>query len=114
MTMLVDHGVLGGIFYFALLFWIFGAIRTLRVRLRGKTDFYAFMLPAVGGVLAATVVGDLFVQYPKLEVRIWFISLLMIMLHHTELKYGTEEAAAVKPRPAPARMSARVSRRPSG
>jgi O-antigen ligase len=114
MTMLVDHGVLGGIFYFALLFWTFGAVQTLRKRLRGKTDFYAFMLPAVAGVLAATFVGDLFVQYPKLEVRIWFISLLMIMLHHTELKYGKEIPAATSPRPVVTRRPARVSQRTTG
>lgn len=96
MTMLVDHGIVGGALYLAMLIWMVRSVRKLAARLRGRTDLFAMALPAVGGVLAAITVGDLFVQYPKLEVRIWFISLLMVMLHLTEQKQEQPALARAK------------------
>lgn len=83
MTMLVDHGVPGGIMYVALLMWIAKSILKLRRRLRNEEGLLATLLPAVAAVLGAITVADLFVQYPKLEARVWFISVVIVMLHLT-------------------------------
>ena len=84
LTMLVDHGVPGAVFYVSMLVWVFRRLRDLFKLSRPTNDaggsVFA-LLPAVAAVFAAITVGDLFVQYPKLEVRIWFISVLLIMLH---------------------------------
>lgn len=83
MTMLVDHGIFGGAFYIAMLFWIFWKLRIVASRLSGDDGFLAAVLPAVGAVLGAIIVGDLFVQYPKFEARFWFVSILMVLLQLT-------------------------------
>jgi len=81
MTMLVDHGLVGGAFYVALLAWIFRSIRTVFGRIRRSDGFIATAVPAVAAVFAAITVGDMFAQYPKFEARIWFMSLVIVLLH---------------------------------
>jgi len=80
MTMLVDHGIPGGIAYVAMTFWALFSLRKLRRAWRGRDDFPAQILPAVAGGLIAITVGDLFVQYPKLEIRFWLLTIIMCML----------------------------------
>ena len=98
MSMLVNHGVPGGILYLLLLVWIY---RTLRRAARysaassGDTEgerFAAVILPALAAVMVAIVVGDLFVEYPKLEARVWFVALLISYVHLRELDSVREEA----------------------
>ena len=95
MTMLVDHGVFGVILYLALLMWIARTILILRRRLKDEDGFLASMLPGIAAVLGAIIVADQFVQYPKLEARVWFVSLLIVMLHLTA---DREPAARKAPR----------------
>lgn len=83
MTMLVDHGIPGGLFYIAMLAWIYRSLRVVSRRLRGESGFLATVLPAVAAVLGAITVGDLFAQFPKFEARIWFVTLLIVLLHLT-------------------------------
>jgi hypothetical protein len=87
MTMLVDHGVLGGTAYVAMTIWILVTLRRLRRACRASDDFLAQILPAVAGSLLAITVGDLFVQYPKLEIRFWLITVLMAM---SSMVYGRQ------------------------
>ena len=47
MTMLVDQGILGGVFYVAMLLWVLKSLRTLGRVLRGDASFLASVLPAV-------------------------------------------------------------------
>lgn len=93
MTMLVDHGVFGVVFYVALLIWIARTILILRRRLKNEDGFLASMLPAFAAVLGAITIADQFVQYPKLEVRVWFVSLLIVMLHLTTDRQQTQQPA---------------------
>jgi hypothetical protein len=53
-------------------------------RLRSDTGLIARTLPAVVAVLVAITIGDFFVDYVKLEVRIWFIAILLLMLNMTQ------------------------------
>lgn len=99
MSMLVDHGVPGGVFYLLLLAWTYIALRraaryTARAR-RETVDerFAAVILPALAAVMAAIVVGDLFVEYPKLEARVWFIGLLISFVHLQSKNVLVEEAS---------------------
>lgn len=97
MTMLVDHGIPGVIFYFAMLYWVGRSTLLLAKRLRGGEGFYSALLPGLAAVFTAITVGDVFVQYPKLEVRIWFIGLLAVMLQLTSV---AQSAPARLTRPA--------------
>lgn len=84
MTMLVEHGVPGGLFYAAMLWWSAWTVTKLYGRLKDDNGFYAQALPGIAAVLAAIVVGELFVDYVKLEVRFWFMALLLVILTRTE------------------------------
>lgn len=79
MSLLVEQGLPGAIFYFAYLFWLYRSIIRLRRTLISRQDFLATLLPAVTAVLCAVTLGDMFVDYAKSEVRIWFVALLMVM-----------------------------------
>lgn len=80
MTMLVDHGIPGAAAYLLMVAWILRSLARLRRDCRNRDDFLVQLLPAVAGSLIAITVGDLFVQYPKLEVRFWLLTVLMSML----------------------------------
>jgi O-antigen ligase len=82
LTMLVDHGIPGAVFYIAMLVWAIRQLRELH-KLSTSTDdvdrSMVLLLPAVAAVFASITIGDLFVQYPKLEVRVWFAAILLLM-----------------------------------
>lgn len=84
MTMLVDHGVVGAALYVMMLLWILRSLLVIRHRLKGSDDFVATLLPAIAAVFGAITIGDMFAQYPKFEARIWFLSLLMVLLNLTK------------------------------
>ena len=77
MTMLVDHGIPGAALYIALLFWIYKKLKALAPQARSMTGFPATFFATVAGVMVAITIGDLFSQFPLLEARIWFVSLLI-------------------------------------
>jgi O-antigen ligase len=80
LSMLVDHGIPGGLAYASLLGWVLLAARRLR-RTLGKQDTVAALyVPAVAGSLLAMFVGDMFVPFVRYEVRYWFIALLLVLL----------------------------------
>jgi len=84
MTMLVDHGIVGVTFYVAMLVWLVRSLLVMRQRVAGRSDFSSLVLPAIAGVVFAITVGDMFAQYPKFEARIWFVSVVLVLLHFTE------------------------------
>jgi O-antigen ligase len=90
MTMLVDHGVPGGLLYVALLWWIWQTTKRIAPYARGSTAIPSVFFPGIAGVMAAIVVADLFDQFLLLEVRIWFVSLLISYAHL--LKLDSENA----------------------
>lgn len=93
MTMLVDHGIPGGTLYLLLLAWMIATLRKSARYVRGSDGFPAAVLPALAAGMAAITVGDLFVQYPKLEARVWFVCLLISFVH-----LCAKDAAAVPAR----------------
>jgi hypothetical protein len=92
MSLLVEQGVIGALMYFALAIWtafkVFSVARVVR-KTEGLLSSY---FPAIAGVVVITIVGDLFVDYLKLEVRIWFIALLLIVE-----RMARAEISAAKP-----------------
>jgi len=80
MTMLVDHGIPGAAFYGLMVYWLFQCFRTLKGQRSAENKFAGTVLPAVVASLVAITIGDMFVQYPKLEARFWFVSLLLVLM----------------------------------
>lgn len=95
MTLLVEQGVFGALLYVATTAWLIVSIRRVWRRIKGQQTALASLLPAVVSVLAAITVGDLFVDFLKFEIRIWFISLLMIFIGIT--KRESEGSTAAPP-----------------
>jgi O-antigen ligase len=79
-TMLVEHGVPGAMFYVAMLLWTLKAVWKLARTYRTDTGFMTAVFPGVVAVLGGIVVGDMFVSYARFEIRFWFLALLMAML----------------------------------
>jgi O-antigen ligase len=80
MTMLVEHGIPGALFYLSMLLWIFKNVMSMSRVYSKQTGFLPMAFPAIGAAFAAITVGDMFVTYAKLEVRIWFLAILMAMI----------------------------------
>jgi hypothetical protein len=108
LSMLVDHGIPGGIGYMALLGWIVVAATRLHRKLRGASGTIALVLPAVAGSLLAMFVGDMFVPYVRYEVRFWFVAVLLALV-----RLSNEALQSPEPiHPAPAAVDT-DQRRPS-
>lgn len=80
MSLLVEQGLPGVFLYGAMISWIFRSARKLKQRFRDSGSFLAEVYPAVAASLGAICLGDLFVDYLKAEVRIWFIAILMVLV----------------------------------
>lgn len=108
MTMVVDHGVVGIAIYLAMLWWIWrNGVLALR-RLKGEDGFLATVAPGVVAVLAAICVADMFAQYPKFEARLWFICVMMVVVHlaRDRTALAVQPAAAAKEQARPAALQA--------
>lgn len=77
LTMLVDHGIPGAALYIALLVWTYRKLKALAPQAQSMSGFPAIAFPAVAGVMVAITIADLFSQFPLLEVRVWFVSLVI-------------------------------------
>lgn len=94
LTMLVEHGIPGIILYALMTVWIVKSMLTLARRLKDKEGFLPTLVPGLAAALAAVMVGDLFVDYLKLEVRFWLIAVLMVCLDMSRIE---EPSARVGP-----------------
>jgi hypothetical protein len=92
LTMLVEQGIPGAILYLGMAMWIVSFLRSASRPLATSPSEARLLIPAVAGSLVAILVGDLFVQYPKFEIRFWFLTLGMVLL-------GMVTARIVAPQP---------------
>lgn len=81
MTMLVEHGIPGALFYIVMLLWEYMSLRKLAITFKQDSSFMPTLFPAVAAVLAGITVGDMFVSYAKFEIRVWYLAILMAMLN---------------------------------
>jgi hypothetical protein len=97
MSMLVEQGVLGALFYVSMVLWAgFKVLAVARLVKNTQGDLPAYFSAISAGVIIM-IVGDLFVDYLKLEVRIWFIALLLIVarMARAELSAAQPVSSAV-------------------
>ena len=81
MTLLVEQGVPGGIFYGVMLAWAIIVLRQIYRSSRDENGVTAKVLPAIAAALAAVFVGDMFVDLLKHEVRIWLIAIVLVLFN---------------------------------
>jgi len=80
MSLLVEQGIPGALFYILMLIWIARLTFRLRRRMRCSSGLLPIVYAAVVAILGAITVGDLFVDYLKFEARFWFVGLLMVLV----------------------------------
>jgi O-antigen ligase len=80
MSLLVEQGIPGALFYVAMLYWMNTSLQKLWRRYKSVENEEASLFPAVFGVLAAVTAGDLFVDFLRFEIRFWFIVIVMLLL----------------------------------
>jgi len=94
LTMLVEHGIPGAVLYVAMVLWILATLRSMAKSRPGSSDSsVTLLIPAVAGSLVAIIVADLFVQYPKFEVRFWFLTLGMVLMGMVTARSAVPESA---------------------
>jgi O-antigen ligase len=84
MSLLVEQGVPGVLFYFVLLIWTARNVFRLRRPMREASALTAALYAGTAAALGAITVGDMFVDYLKFEARFWFIGLLMVLVKFQE------------------------------
>ncbi len=101
MTMLVSFGIPGAIFYLSLLAWLYKSLKRLAPHVRFRDGLPATFFPALVGVVVAVTVGDQFSQFPMLEVRIWYVSLLIAYTQLLMRDVKSTSSAVVADQPDP-------------
>jgi O-antigen ligase len=96
MTLLVEQGIPGVAFYAALLIWLVTTAAKIRRLMSGSKSFSATALAAVAASLVAITIGDLFVDYLKFEIRIWFLALLSLLLCRSSRLESAEVSVGLK------------------
>lgn len=97
MTLLVEQGVPGAAFYIAMLLWMWVAFHRLWRGFSETKSSAATLYPAVASTLLAIAVGDMFVDYLKFEVRIWFVGIVLVLLHWQNTGRDTKMSGALLP-----------------
>jgi hypothetical protein len=64
---------------------------------RERADFQALFVPAMAAALAAITLGDMFVDYLKMEVRFWYVGLVIVMLGLTATAGAKAPSRATAP-----------------
>jgi O-antigen ligase len=109
MTMLTEHGIPGATFYIMLLLWILSRVRRLGKAYQTEDHgMMAALLPGVAAVLLGITVGDMFVTHARLEVRIWFIGILMAMYNLMVARQQALVPAPAAAEPVPPAKPSRV------
>jgi len=90
MSLLVEQGVFGVMFYVGMLGWIVARLISLRRVFRSQESLLAEFYPAVAASLCAILIGDMFVDYLRSEARIWFVALLMVLVKLAALEQPQE------------------------
>jgi hypothetical protein len=112
MSLLVEQGVPGVIFYVIILGWTYKTLRQLaRSHARDGPGTMSTVLPAVAAIMAAITVGDVFVSYMKLEIRVWFIAVLMAMLNLDARARAAQSVAQEEVQASPARPALQMQSR---
>lgn len=94
MTMLVDHGFVGAGLYILMQIWILRKLFEVHRLLTTDDGLLGAVLPALAAIFGAIFIGDLFAQFPKYEARIWFLSVLVVVIHLAKVA-GDARVAAV-------------------
>ena len=92
MSMLVEHGVVGAAVYIYCAIWIFNRVRWLLPLYRRRADLSGVMVPTLMAALGGIIIADVFVDYLKLEPRLWFVALLMVLMRWARIDIRQQEA----------------------
>lgn len=107
MSLLVEQGFPGIAMYLALLLWcaVVGA-KTLRACRRAGGEYPAFAT-SILACLTSIFVGDFFVDYLKFETRLWFVTVLVVVLGLARAEAKVTASSVPEPEPSVNRSGGR-------
>lgn len=82
MTVLVEQGILGALFYFMMVLWV---VKTVHYFPKDDPTDYIYLM-AVAGALAAIMISGLFVDYIKVEIMIYCLAMLASLKEVARMK----------------------------
>jgi len=85
-TLLVEQGVPGVLFYASFLIWVISKIAKLRANSKLSEEAITLLAPGIIAFMISICIGDMFIDYLKSEVRIWFIALMIAITIQTKLQ----------------------------
>jgi ABC-type amino acid transport system permease subunit len=97
LSMAVEHGVPGAIFYLGMLAWFWRAHRRIWTWCRNSQGLLPSLYPAIAAIVVGITIGDVFVSYVKFEIRYWVILLAAVMVSFWARR--EKEASATVPPP---------------
>jgi O-antigen ligase len=80
LTMLVEHGVVGGLFVVSFLLWLMTTALKLNRQIPIEQSILPGVLPSTIAILSALLVADVFVDHLKMEIRMWYLALVIVNL----------------------------------
>ena len=99
MSMLVEQGIPGALMYFSMVLWAIVKVFSVWRTARKAPGSLPILFPSIAAVCLVMVLGDLFVDYLKLETRIWFIALLLIVARMSRVESTKPVPAVVAAKP---------------
>lgn len=104
LTLLVEQGVIGGFFVSLLILWLMWSSLRFKKRIPDHATVSLAVYPAALGILAAIFVADVFVDHLKMEVRMWYIGVLLVIMKLAK-ESSTVAATTLSTVPPPERQS---------
>ena len=81
LTLIVEQGIVGGVFALLLLLWMMRISLRLRKLIPTRETVLLCVYPSALAILSAILVADVFVDHLKMEVRLWYIAVLLVIMN---------------------------------
>lgn len=97
LTLLVEQGFVGAALYIIFLVWLLRIGLKIKKEFRDQSGALQGLVPGIVAILAAIVVAENFVDYLKLEQRVWYAAVLLVVVKLMK----KEESLVVEASPLP-------------
>jgi len=104
LTLLVEQGVVGGVFALLLVLWLMRTSLKLKKRVPNHETVLLCVYPSALAILSAILVADVFVDHLKMEVRMWYIAVLLVVMNLAK-RSSTKAASKLSAKAPPEKQS---------
>ena len=83
LTLLVEQGVVGGVFALLFVLWLIRSALKMKKQVPRHEETLLCVYPTVIAILFAILAADVFVDYLRMEIRMWYVALLLVIVKLT-------------------------------